>query len=307
MSRLGGQFPLPFQGAQTGDGAISLPAGGTYIPVAGNYVFSCGANIVPQWFDPQAQRWRTFQPTGDFMSADGCNFRFLNVSGTVVGAVPNAAGSGGTNGIGPVATGTTLTFTAPAAGGAPATATGYVIIGGSVAAPTITQGGSGYIAPPTIIIDPPPVGGIQATAVATVLGGAVTAITMVNAGAGYQSTPNFWIFPQFLTWSGGPIDGYPAQAFPAPGTIYPTNLSPGAGSIYQNNLSATGCQLTPVALTGSGTMTGINVVSGGFGYTVASTVTVAGGTLAGSPTVTVSMAATVPGASDTLYLQSRVQ
>ena len=38
MSRLGGQFPLPFQGAQSGDGAISLPAGAAYVLPAGNYV-----------------------------------------------------------------------------------------------------------------------------------------------------------------------------------------------------------------------------------------------------------------------------
>ena len=304
MSRLGGQFPLPFQGAQTGDGGIALAAGGTYVPAAGNYVFTSGANIVAQWFDPQAQKWRTFQPTGDFTSYDGCNYRFINISGTVTGATVSAAGSGAVNGIGPTQTGVTIAFTAPAAGGVPATATGYAIVGGSVAAPTITQGGSGYIAPPVIIIDPPPPGGIQATAVATVLAGAVTAITMVNAGAGYQSTPNFWIFPQMLTWTGGPIDGLPLQAYPPPGTIFQSNLAPGAGSIYQNNISPTGCQLTPNALTGSGTVTGFNLVSGGFGYTVASTATVTG---AGAATLAVVMAATVPGVSDTLYLQSRVQ
>jgi hypothetical protein len=302
MAQFRGQFPLPFQGAQTGDGAICLAPGGTYALSSGTYLCSLGPNTTAQWFDPQAQKWRTFN--ADFIPADGCNYRLVNLSGSVVGGTVSNAGSGATNGIGAAQTGVTVAFSAPAAGGAPATATGYAIVGGSVAAPTITQGGSGFIAPPLILIDPPPPGGVQATAVATVLAGAVTAITMVVTGAGYQSSPNFWVIPQMLTWTGGPIDGLPLQVYPPPGTVYPNNLPPGIGSSYQNNLSPTGCQLTPSALTGSGTVTGFNLVSGGFGYTVAATATVTG---AGTGALTVVMSATVPGAADTSYIQSRTQ
>lgn len=303
MSRVGGIFPLPFQSAATGDGAICLPSGGVYVFPAGNWAVTLGVNTVCQWMDPQAQKWRTLN--ADFLSSDGCNYRLVNTSGSVIGATVSAAGSGGANGIGVTSpSSATLTFSASPAG-ANATATGYAIVGGSVAAPTVTQGGSGFLMPPLIMIDPPPPGGVQATAVASInASGVVTGITMVNAGAGYTAPPNFWVVPQMPTWQGGPIDGTPAAAFPPPGTVYPTNLPTGIGAIFQNNLSPLGCQLTPVALTGSGTVTGLNLISGGWGYTAAATATIAG---AGAATAAVVMAATVPGVPDTSYVQSRVQ
>jgi hypothetical protein len=54
---------------------------------------------------------------------------------------------------------------------------------------TITNGGSGYTAPPTVTISAPPVGGIQATATANITAGSVTSVTITNPGAGYTGTP----------------------------------------------------------------------------------------------------------------------
>jgi hypothetical protein len=51
----------------------------------------------------------------------------------------------------------------------------------------VTNGGSGYLAPPKINI----IGsGAGATAVATISGGVVTGITVTNGGSGYWYLPN---------------------------------------------------------------------------------------------------------------------
>lgn len=268
MSRIGGVFPFPLQAPANGDGEIVLPSGGIYQLPPGTFVATLGSQITLQWFDPNQLLWRNIQPPGgefDYISSDGTNYRLINMSGVCIGALVTNAGSGGTNGIGAAATGATVTFGAPVAGGALATANGYPIVGGSVQAPTVTQGGSGFLLPPLIMIDPPPVGGIQATAYATVSSaGVVTAITMQNVGAGYAASPNFYVFPQPPYYQGSPLAGVTAAAFPPPGLVYPTNLP--AGSLYQPNISLAGCQLTSLALTGTGTLTGIVVYDYGFGY-----------------------------------------
>ncbi len=178
----------------------------------------------------------------------------------------------------------------------------FPIVGGSVAAPTITQAGSGFLAPPLIAIDPPPPGGIQATAVATISSaGAVTAITMVKVGAGYVSSPNFYVIPQPPTSQATAIAGVAAVGFPAPGLVYPTNLSSGTMSVFEPNKSLAGCQLTSVALTGSGTLTGLGIIDNGFGYTSTPTIAITG---AGAAAATA--ASVVAAATDTFTLQGRV-
>lgn len=267
MSRIGGVFPFSQQMPANGDGEIPLPSGGIYLIPPGNYVPLTGSQTNLQWFDPNQLAWRVLFPTDTPVpiSSDGTNYRLVNLSGVVVGASITNAGSGGTNGIGATATGVTVAFGAPAAGGALATATAYPIVGGSVAAPTITQGGSGFLVPPLLMADAPPVGGIQATAVATInSAGVVSAVTIVNPGAGYTATPNWYVFPQPPFYQGAAVAGLAANAFPAPGAVYPTNLT--AGSQFSGNSSLTGCQLTSVALTGSGTLTGIGILNYGFGY-----------------------------------------
>jgi hypothetical protein len=259
-------IPFPQQAPANSDGVICLPSGGIYVPPAGEYVVQLGPQSNLQWFDPNQQCWRTLQPSDalNMISCDGSNYRIINMSGVVIGASITNAGSGGTNGIGTTATGVTVTLTNPVAGGALAAATMYPIVGGSVQAPTIVQGGSGFLVPPLILIDAPPVGGQQATATATISSaGVVTAITMQNVGGGYTASPNFYVLPQPPN-SYNAIAGVAANQFPAPGTVYPTNLT--AGSIYQQNISLTGCQLTSNALTGSGTLTGLAVLNYGFGY-----------------------------------------
>lgn len=55
---------------------------------------------------------------------------------------------------------------------------------------TVSAGGTGYTAAPTVAISAPNVaGGTQATAIAIVSGGAVTAVTITNGGSGYTAAP----------------------------------------------------------------------------------------------------------------------
>ena len=71
---------------------------------------------------------------------------------------------GRTNGIGPVINGVSVACAASDTTGYPTVDSATTIIGGSVAAPTVTQAGSGFTRAAAIVIDPPPAGGIQATA-----------------------------------------------------------------------------------------------------------------------------------------------
>ena len=290
MSRIGGAFPFPLAQVGEGGGVITLPSGGIWYPPAGEWLVTTGSQTLLQYFDPINQIWRGVQQPlvqAQYISTDGVNYRAQNVSGTVAGALITSAGSGATNGIGTAATGVSVTFTAPASGQANQTATAYPIIGGSVQAPTIANAGSGFLVPPVIVIDAPPSGGVQATAVCTInSAGGISAVTMVNVGAGYAAVPNFWISPQYGNYVGGPSGGVAAGANPPPGLVYPANAIPGNQNL---GTSSTGAWLVSNALTGSGTLTGIGMVSNGNLYTGTTipTVTIAG--MSGSPTATAIM------------------
>jgi hypothetical protein len=302
MARIGGAFPLPLAQVQEGGNRICLGSGGVWYFPSGEYVVLTDASSQIERWDYQDNAWLSFIPasTGGFINCDGFNFRAHNITGVVSGNTLTA-GSGMTNGIGPTATGVSVGFAASNTTGYP-TATGYVIIGGSVQAPTITQAGSGFLVPPTLVIDPPPPGGIQATAIAvmTAAGSSgIASITMVNAGAGYATTPNFWIVPQPASYQGAPSGTIAAGANPEPGLVYPSNAIPG-----NQNTSATGAQLTSAALTGSGTLLGIRMINSGGGYTSAPTVTFTGG--AGGVASTALVAVTSL-ANATILVQPRVQ
>ena len=298
MARIGGAFPLPLAQVQEGGTKIELGTGGFFYLPAGEYLVSCGSLSVLEVFDPQAQGWRTLIPTsgGAYVSVDGFNFRLHNLAGAVSATAVTGAGSGGTNGIGTVATGAAIAVASGS--GAVIAATVVPIVGGSVQAPTITQAGSGFLVPPLIVIDPPPVGGTQATAICTLTTGGIGAVTMVNVGAGYAATPNFWIIPQPNQYQGGPEVGVAAGAFPPPGLVYPTNAVAG-----NQNTSATGAQLTSNALTGSGTLTDVKLIFPGTGYTGSPALTVTG---VGAATATVTVGNTTP-ANDVCILWPRVQ
>src|SRR5882672_9059454 len=158
MSRIGGAFPFPLAQPAEGGGIIALGSGGVWYPPPGEWLIATVPNAAVEWWDPIANAWRNSfsnSNTGDYFGTDGYNLRIHNLTGAILSAPITAAGSGGVNGIGFAATGAAIAFSAPPAGGV--LATGYVIVGGSVAAPTITQAGSGFAMPPLVVIDAPPV------------------------------------------------------------------------------------------------------------------------------------------------------
>jgi hypothetical protein len=300
MSQIRGAFPFPYAQPAEGGGVICLGGGGTWYPPAGEWLLQTAANIAVQWWDPIANTWRNTvsnSNTGDYFPTDGYNLRLVNMTGNILSAPITAAGSGGVNGIGFAATGAAIAFSAPGAGGVQAT--GYVIVGGSVAAPTITQAGSGFLVPPLVVIDAPPIGGIQATATALLTaGGGIASITMSNVGAGYAASPNFYLIPQMAYYAGAPSGGVAAAAgAPPPGLVFPANAVPG-----NQNTSAVGAQLTSVALTGSGVVTGLVMINYGTVYTGTPTATITG---VGAATTT--LAAVTATAVATAFVQPRVQ
>jgi hypothetical protein len=296
------QLPLDSPQNTGRPGVLVLPPGGIYTFTQGDYIVASGDQTVLQYFDPGLNAWRTFTNPGALTTffADGGNFRLVNLSGVVVGGNITNAGSGGTNGIGFAQTGSTVTFAAPAAGGVTGTATGFVVVGGSVAAPTITQAGSGFLTPPVVFCDPPPQGGVQATAIAVIsAAGAITGITMVNVGAGYTSAPQWYISPSNFNGFLATPDRA-AGAFPQPGLINPANVWP--GTVFQGNiaLGTTGALLTPTALTGSGTLTAIVMSYYGAGYAGNTVPAISfGGTSLGAAAATAIMSLCVSGSSAT--------
>jgi hypothetical protein len=310
--RIGGAFPFN----PAGSFPVALGAGAYFYIPPGQYWMTLGPVTALQWWDPIAWSWRGTLAAADHaftVSCDGYNSRLINVSGAVTSITVGTAGSGGVNGIGPTQTGSTVAFAA----GAGLTAKGYVIVGGALAAPTVTQAGSAFQAIPLILIDPPPAGGIQATAIATITaGGALNTVTLVNAGAGYTTPPNFYVIPQFLDYPGAPaipgvIPNPPTPVAPnfPPGLIA---IGPGGGSaayIPQNFMQglqgafpfSSGALVTSGALTGSGTLTGIVITEAGSAYAAAPAITF-GGTSLGTAAATAVLGAAA--ATDTSIIQA---
>lgn len=257
-----GQIPQP----------VVLAAGGIYYPPPGNYLLSTGNVTVLQYFDPILQAWRIVgQPNMDAIpiETDGSNWRFVNLSGVVIGASITNAGSGAVNGIGAAATGVAVSFgAAPNPGWAPAA---VPIVGGAISGLTIANAGSGFTVAPLILIDPPPPGGIQATATASInpSTGVISAVALVNAGAGYTSTPNVYVVPQSAVYGATPL-----------GLVNNPVNSPFYGLQPSGLVGATtgGASITANGTTGSGTLTGLVVTNYGSGYagTTIPTITITG-------------------------------
>ena len=167
-----GQLPVNLAGCE----AFVIPAG-QYMVRLGPYTFL-------QILDPNLQAWMNISqgPGIENVNSDGVNFRLANLTGAVIGAVITNSGSGYSN-----AVGSTNVPTVTAGG-----VTLRPIMGQSLNT-TITKSNAGanYTQLPILVIDPPPAGGIQATAVCSSLSsGALGTITVTNQGGGYTSIPN---------------------------------------------------------------------------------------------------------------------
>jgi FtsP/CotA-like multicopper oxidase with cupredoxin domain len=139
---------------------------------------------------------------------------------------------------------------------------------------TVTSGGSGYTTA-TVAIDPPPLGGTQATANATVSGGVVSSINIVNPGSGYYYAPK-------VTISGANTTPATAVAeFGAtPQTIRSVTVTNGgAGCVASPTITFSGGGGSGAAASATvtaGVITGITITNGGSGYTSVPAVDIGG-------------------------------
>jgi hypothetical protein len=252
------------------------------------YYVVTGASTQVQYWDPQYQIWRPLigvSSGGDF-STDGINVRMVNITGAI-SVASFTGGSGATNGIGQTATGVTIAVSAPGANGRQGFL--FPIVGGSLAAPAITNGGSGLLVPPLLIASPPPPGGITAQYVCTISGGVVNTITALNNGAGYLQPPTITVVPQVAYYPGSipPSPGvqstFGGSNFPATNFAWPPWQIPNTGVF--NVLPV----ITAGALANSGALTGVGLLDAGALYTGTPTTTVTG---AGAATVTLNAVTT---------------
>jgi len=211
---------------------ITLQSGETWlIQPAGSYWVAPGRYTFLQTYDPILQTWVTVGNDGGFqplyITSDGTNYRLANLTGQPVGATVTTAGTGYTsaptitiasgnsiwrpvlgqyvtsvtvsNGGANYTYAPTVTFSAPPAGGVPAT--GYCTLsGGAVSTVTLTNKGAGYTSPPTVTFTNDPreglngvVSGSGATGVAVLAGlGGVNAVICTDPGnTGYTATTTF--------------------------------------------------------------------------------------------------------------------
>jgi len=188
----GAVFMLPVgQGAPNTFGNVALPQIGTGNPLTGQYIVNQGQYSNLQVYDASLQYWRNLQPAGNqsliTVSADGANYRLANTTGCPIGALITNNGTGLTNGF------NTVTVT-PSAGGS----VWNTLVGGAINSTiTITNGGSGFLAAPTLVFSPPAGQGstpyVLPTATCTISGGVINAVTVVNQGAGLVAAPTLTV------------------------------------------------------------------------------------------------------------------
>lgn len=188
----GAGVALTMKGAPTN--GIILQAGEVYYPnsnqnpgvpgrgvgQAGWFYAQLGRYTKLQFLDPITQIWRSIGDDSNaerYFYADGANVRLANQSGCAVGAVVTTAGSAYT--------------TAPTVTASAGSSKWLAILGPNVSTITVSYGGTNYVYPPAVIIDAPPVGGVQATGYATLSGTAVSTVTVTDQGGGYSGgVPN---------------------------------------------------------------------------------------------------------------------
>lgn len=267
--------PLPYNFAnQLNSNQFDLVAGGAVLVPPGMWMIYLGQFSWLQFLDPVSGQWLPLASgtRTNFITipSDGANFRVWNPKGFPVSATVTGAGSAYVQ--------ASTTVTASARG-----SLWHAIVGGALGTFTVgndakgNAGGTNFTLPPLVSIAAPPsslaglpstataLGGIQATATATLTGSAVSAVTIDIAGAGYQSAPAVQLIPN-------PFD-------------------PNIGSITVPAVT--------VALTGAGTITAVVMDFQGTASGAAPTLTIAGAGSSG--TATANIVATA--ATDTITMQ----
>jgi hypothetical protein len=243
-----------------------LPRATVWIIPPGRWGIFTGSHSYVQILDPVTNTWTPVVASQSYIevNSDGTNYRLANLSGTPLSrATITAAGTGY------VAALTTVTA---GSGGS----TWTTLVDGNVASVTVgndkngVAGGTNFTLVPLVIVQAPPPGGIQATALAVLSAGAIASVTVEDAGAGYTSAPGLLVIPN-------PAD-------------------PNIGSITIPALTAV------LGTAGTGAITGI--LQTYQGTSVASTtLTIGGGGSGASGTATATVALVASAADDTVFVQ----
>lgn len=258
--------PTNYVTLNAGD-ALAIPA------QSSQYLIDLGTYNVLEMLDSTTGIWR-IQHTAAFRAgvihipSDGISRRIANRLGCPVSAIVANGGSGFAQ--------ATATLTANVGG-----STWQPIVGGSLSVSTVNNVGANYTVPPIVLIPAPTpagangsVGGIPATAYATIASGTVSGVTLNNFGAGYAFAPtavlvpspydtNFGaITPATITLilnaaTSGAITGALCTNFGAPlATLSALTLTAAGGA-------GTGATITPQVLQ---TIASGSVVAGGAGF-----------------------------------------
>lgn len=226
-----------------GSNTKTLQAGEAYLVPPGTWWIRPGRYSTVQFYDPIAQFWRPIggnfpDAAGTYVQSDGVNTRVVNQTGCAVGANITTAGSAYT-------AAPTVTVSAGAS-------LWRIIIGGAVSTTvTVSNAGTNYTYPPSVVFSAPPPGGIQATGLCTLSAGVVSTVTVTNQGAGYSQAPSI----QFVN--------------------DPRETTPAATSVTQGYGAA-----AVATLTGAGTVTGMLCIDHGTPVTAVPTFTFSSGVAA---------------------------
>ena len=259
----------------------TLPPGSALQIPAGDWYVSLGMYLVLQYLDPVTNAWITAASggwEGNFLhiSSDGFTARVANLTGCVVAASINNAGSGYAQ----ATTTITTTSVALAGGSAP---TFLPIIGGALiqSGGSLAANGAGYGVPPLVFIPGPPpasnnangVGGIPANGYPVMSSGTLAGFTFTNQGAGYPSAPPCVILPS-------PFDpNFLAGSSITLASLVVTLTASGSitGVVVTNNgAPLANASLANITLTVGGTGSGASLVAVVMQTVVSATVTGAG-------------------------------
>lgn len=250
-----------------------LQAGQATLVPSGQWYYEGGPYCAYQELDIVTGIWRSIgndPRAGRTIRSDGNNFRIVNQSGCVIGALLTNKGSGYTS--------------APTVSDITTGATYLAIVGGAInTTVVVSNGGSNYTYPPTVSFSAPGANGIQATGYATLTSGVVTSITVVDQGAGYVNPPT-------VTLTNDPREGLNNTTIGSGATAYATVT--GAQTITGVLVLDHGNPVTSIptiSFTGGGgsaaaataimcwALTGYTVSGSGTGYTGAVEITGLGG------------------------------
>lgn len=164
-----------------GTAYVDLPPGFAIYNLPGDQLMAMGNRSVKQWLDPITGTWRGYDAARaplQSVYSDGFTQRVANLTGCPIGAVVSGGGT--------LFVQSSATIT-PNLGGS----LWQAVVGGSLTVSTIANAGTNFSIRPIVVIPDPPgvavngVGGVPATAYATLTNNTVSAVTLDNVGAGY--------------------------------------------------------------------------------------------------------------------------